>query len=90
MDLYTSNKILHFVIFFFVEIYFVPDVPPVRRPAARPKAKRRARSARPPLRSPYCKFSRSDLLSFISLHCSGRPGAIIGKTFSVSDVGWML
>lgn len=90
MDLYTSNKFLHFAIFFFVELYFAPNVLPVRRPAARAKAKRRARIARPPPASPYCKFSRSDLLSFISFHCSGRPGAIIGKTFSVSDVGWML
>ena len=29
-------------------------------------------------------------LSFISFHCAGRPGAIIGNRFSVSDVGWML
>ena len=85
--LYTSNKFLHFVICFFVDFHFTADVSPVRRTAARKRSGRSAHAMRSPSAPAYCKFSRSDLLSFISFHCSGRPGAIIGKTFSVSEVG---
>ena len=89
-DLYTSNKILHFVIRFFVELYryfvfFTLSAVPIAKKMSRGRV-----TAPSFLFFHDCKFSSSDLPIAMRFHSSGSPGAIIGKRFSVSAVGWML